>query len=325
MKWKGLPVLVTGAQGFVGSWLAERLVAEGARVIAPWRDVAAESRFRTDGIEERCDLVQLDLADYAELLRVLHEYRVRAVFHLASQSVAEVAERLPYPTFEANVRGTWTVLEACRAAREVGEEIDRIVVSSSARAYGGPRAEPYREDEPLAPSHPYAVSKAAADMVTRSYAATHGLPVGLTRMANVYGGGDFAFSRLVPGACRALLDGDRPELRSDGTAEREPLYVEDAVDAYLAVAESLDDPAMVGRAWNAGGGEVLPVIEVVRRLIAVAGVEVEPEPKGEPAEGLDRQAVDSTAIRTELGWEPRRSLDDGLRAAWDWYRARLGG
>jgi CDP-glucose 4,6-dehydratase len=324
VSWKGVPVLVTGAQGFVGSWLAERLLAEGARVIAPRRDVAAESRFRTDGIEERCDLVQLDVADYAELLRVLHEYRVRAVFHLASQSVAEVAERSPYPTWEANVRGTWTVLEACRAAREVGEEIDRIVVSSSARAYGGPRAEPYREDEPLMPSHPYAVSKAAADMIARSYAATHGLPVAITRMASVYGGGDLAFTRLVPGACRALADGDRPELRSDGTPEREPLYVEDAVDAYLAVAESLDDPATCGRAWNAGGGEVVPVIDVVRRLIAIAGAGVEPDPKGEPAEDLDRQAVDSTAIRTELGWQPRHSLDDGLRATWDWYRERLG-
>jgi CDP-glucose 4,6-dehydratase len=254
---------------------------------------------------------------------VLHEYRVRAVFHLASQSVAELAERSPYPTWEANVRGTWTVLEACRAAREVGEEIDRIVVSSSARAYGGPRAEPYREDEPLAPSHPYAVSKAAADLIARSYAATHALPVAVTRMANVYGGGDRAFTRLVPGACRALANGDRPQLRSDGTPEREPLYVEDAVDAYMAVAESLDDPAAIGRAWNAGGGEMLPVIDVVRRLIAAAGADLEPDPKGEPAGGLDRHAVDSTAIRTELGWQPRHTLDDGLRAAWDWYRERL--
>ena len=323
MRWKDLPVLVTGAQGFVGSWLAERLLAEGARVIAPRRDVAAESRFRTDGIEERCDLVQLDIADYAEVMRVLHEYRVRAVFHLASQSIAEVAERSPHPTWEANVRGTWTVLEACRAAREVGEEIERIVVSSSARAYGPSRAEPYREDEPVSPTHPYAVSKAAADLIARSYAATHALPVAVTRMANVYGGGDLAFTRLVPGACRALVKGDRPELRSDGTPERESLYVEDAVDAYLAVAESLDDPAMTGRAWNAGSDEVMPVIELVRRLIAISGAEVEPEPKGEPLNGLDRQAVDSTAIRTELGWQPRWSLDDGLRATWDWYRERL--
>lgn len=320
-----MPVLVTGAQGFVGSWVAERLLAEGARVIAPRRDVAAESRFRTEGLEERCDLVQVDIADYAEVLRVLHEYRVRAVFHLASQSIAEAAERAPYPTWEANVRGTWTVLEACRAAREVGEEIDRIVVSSSARAYGQSRAEPYREDEPVAPTHPYAVSKATADLIARSYAVTHELPVAVTRMANVYGGGDLAFTRLVPGACRALVKGNRPELRSDGTPERESLYVEDAVDAYLAVAESLDDPATIGRAWNAGSGEVLPVIEVVRRLIAIAGSDVEPDPKGNPIDGLDRQAVDSTRIREELGWAPRWSLDEGLAATWDWYRARLGG
>jgi CDP-glucose 4,6-dehydratase len=325
LTWKDVPVLVTGAQGFVGSWLAERLLAEGARVIAPRRDVSPQSRFRTDGVEERCDLVQLDIADYAELLRVLHEYRVGAVFHLASQSIAEVAERSPYPTWEANVRGTWTVLEACRAAREVGEEIDRVVVSSSALAYGIPGDRPAREDDPLEPIHPYAVSKAAADMIARSYAATHALPVAVTRMANVYGGGDLAFSRLVPDACRALVNGHRPALRSDGTPEREVLYVEDAVEAYLAIAASLDDAANIGRVWNAGGGEAPPVIEVVKRLIAISGQDVEPEIQGEPREGRDRRALDSTAIRDELGWAPAWDLDRGLAKTYEWYRERLTG
>ena len=318
-------MLVTGAQGFIGTWLAERLLAEGARVIAPRRDVAAESRFRTDGVEERCDLVQLDIADYPELLRVLHEYRVRAVFHLASQSIVDVADRSPYPTWEANVRGTWTVLEACRAAREVGEGIERVVVSSSARAYDRQRDRPHREDDPVGHSHPYAVSKAAADLIARSYAVTHGLPVATTRMANVYGGGDLAFSRLVPDACRALVAGDRPVLRSDGTPERELLYVEDAVEAYLAVAASLDDPANTGRAWNAGGGEVPAIIEVVQRLIAISGRDVEPDIRGEPRRGRDREAVDSTAIREELGWAPAWDLDRGLAATYEWYRERLGG
>ena len=318
-RWDGVPVLVTGAQGFIGAHVAERLLDEGAEVVAPRRDVAPESRFRTDGVDERCRLVQLDITDYAELIRVLHEYRVRAVFHLASQSIVEVAERAPYSTWESNVRGTWTVLEACRAAREVGEEIERIVVSSSARAYGLARAEPYREDEPVAPVHPYAVSKATADMIARSYASTHDLPVAVTRMVNIYGAGDLAYTRLIPGACRALVEGDRPALRSDGTPEREALYVDDAVDAYLAVAASLDDPANGGRAWNAGSGEVLPVIDVIRRLIAIAGSDVEPKIEGDPIDGLDRQAVDSTRIREELGWSPRWDLDRGLAATYQWY------
>ena len=322
-RWDGLPVLVTGAQGFVGAWLAERLLDAGARVIAPRRDVAAGSRFRAAGIEERCDLVQLDIADYPALLRVLHEHRVRAVFHLASQSIAEVAQRSPYPTWETNVRGTYTVLEACRAAREVGEEIDRIVVASSLHAYGPPGEHPFREGDPLRPVHPYAVSKAAADTIARSYAATHALPVAAVRMANVYGGGDLSFSRLVPDACRALVSGDRPVLRSDGTPERELLYVEDAVEAYLAVAESLDDAARIGRAWNAGSGEPVPVLDVVKRLIRVAGADVEPEVQGQASGEADRQALDSSAIRDELGWSPRWDLDRGLAGTYEWYAAHL--
>jgi CDP-glucose 4,6-dehydratase len=314
--WDGSAVLVTGAQGFVGSWLAERLLAEGARVIVPRRDVAPDSRFRTAGIEERCDLVQLDIADYPALLRVLHEYRVRAVFHLASQSIADVAARSPYPTWEANVRGTYTVIEACRAAREVGEGIDRIVVASSLHAYGPAGDRPFSEDDPLRPVHPYAVSKAAADSIARSYAATHDLPVAVVRMANVYGGGDLSWSRLVPDACRALVNGDRPVLRSDGTPERELLYVEDAVSAYLAVA---DHPGV----WNVGPGEPAPVIDVVRRLIRTAGLDLEPDVQGAPAAGPDRQALDSTKIRNELGWQPQWDLDRGLAATYEWYRTHL--
>ena len=324
-RWDGLPVLVTGAQGFVGAWLAERLLAAGARVIAPRRDVSAASRFRTAGIEERCDLVQLDIADYPALLRVLHEYRVRAVFHLASQSIAEVAQRSPYPTWETNVRGTYTVLEACRAAREVGEEIDRVVVASSLHAYGPPTDRPFTEDDPLRPVHPYAVSKAAADTIARSYAATHRLPVAVVRMANVYGGGDLSFSRLVPDACRALANDERPVLRSDGTPERELLYVEDAVGAYLAVAESLDEPDRLGRAWNAGAGDPVPVLEVVKRLIRVSGRDVEPDVQGEAGGAADRQALDSSAIRDELGWSPEWDLDRGLAATYEWYAAHLTG
>jgi len=321
-RWDGVPVLVTGAQGFVGTWLAERLLARGARVIAPRREVPAGSRFRAEGIEGRCELVPFDIAVPAQVSRVLREHGVRAVFHLASQSIADVAERSPYPTFEANVRGAYSVLEACRAE---GEGVDRVVVASSLYAYGRALDRPFREDDPLRPLHPYAVSKAAADSIARSYASTHGLPVAVLRMANIYGGGDLAFSRLVPDVCRSLVRGERPVLRSDGTPERDLLYVDDAVAAYVAVAESLDDPALAGRAWNAGGGEPAPVIEVVRRLIAASGAELEPEIRGAPAGGVDRQSLDSGAIAAELGWLPEWDLDRGLAATWDWYREHLAG
>ncbi|MEA2396749.1 MAG: hypothetical protein QOK25_305 [Thermoleophilaceae bacterium] len=325
-RWDGVAVLVTGAQGFVGSWLAERLLAAGARVVVPRRDTAAESRFRSEGIEDGCDVADADITDYQAALRVLHEYRVGAVFHLAAQSIAEVAARSPYSTWESNLRGTYTLLEAVRAAREVGEDIERVVVSSSVLAYGDSAAQPWREDHALEPVAPYAVSKAATDLIARSYARSFGLPVAVARMANVYGGGDLNFSRLVPDACRSLVTGDRPVLRSDGTPVRELLYVEDAVAAYLAMAESLDDESLVGRAWNAGGGQALPVLDIVGRLIRASGRDVEPEVHGQPSSeaGEDRLELDSSAIRDELGWTPSFDLDRGLAATYAWYQARLG-
>jgi CDP-glucose 4,6-dehydratase len=269
-----MAVLVTGAQGFVGSWLAERLLGRGERVIVPDRPAAPGSRFREEHIGARCEPAPLDVTDPASVLRVLREHDVRAVFHLASRSIVEAAERDPHATWETNVRGTYGVLDACRRA---GAE--RVVVASSSLAYGPGLGRPFREDDALRATHPYAASKAAADIAARTYAA-HGLRVAVVRMANVYGGGDLSLSRLVPDACRALAAGERPVLRSDGTPQREVLYVEDAVDAYLAVAASLDDPAQAGRAWNAGSGEVPAAVEVVRRLIRVAGLELEPDVRG---------------------------------------------
>jgi CDP-glucose 4,6-dehydratase len=324
-SWQGSSALVTGAQGFIGSWLAERLLDGGARVVVPRRDFDPEARFRTDGVEKRCTVVLADLVDYESLLRTLNEHDVSAVFHLAAQTIVGTANRSPLSTFETNVRGTYNLLEACRALGDGCPE--RIVVASTDKAYGAHEALPYREDFALQPSYPYDVSKACADMIARSYAATYELPVAVTRLANVYGGGDLNWTRLVPDIARALVRGERPVIRSDGTPERDYLYVEDAVDAYLAIAGSLDREELHGRAWNAGWGEPIGVRELVDRLIAVSGHDIEPDVQGEgtPHGEIDRQFLDSTAIREELGWSPRVDLTDGLRRTWAWYEGHLGG
>jgi CDP-glucose 4,6-dehydratase len=319
-------VLVTGAQGFIGSWLAERLLDEGARVVVPRRDVPALSRFRIAGLEERCEVVQAELTAYDDVVRLLNEHDARVVFHLAAQTTVGTANRSPLSTFESNIRATWTLLEACRASGVVGQPVAKVVVASSDKAYGRHDTLPYQEDFPLQPSFPYDVSKAAADMIARSYAATWNLPVAVTRLANVYGGGDFNFSRIVPDTARALVNGDRPVIRSDGSPQRDYLYVEDAVEAYLAVADSLDGPELRGRAWNAGTGRPAAVIDVARALIAAAGRDVEPDVRGSgtPHGEIDRQYLDSTAIREELGWRPRWELDRGLAETWAWYEHHLG-
>jgi CDP-glucose 4,6-dehydratase len=312
------PVLVTGGQGFVGSWLADRLLAGGAEVHVLGHGGAGG--YALDGLAERCKPVEADLLDAESLRHALLDHDIRAVFHLAAVSLAPEAARSPLTAYEVNVRGTWSLLEACRRTGGV----ERVVVASTDRAYGAGEGLPYREGHGLKPRYPYDASKACADIVARSYAATYDLPVAVLRLANVFGGGDPHWSRLVPGTVRALLEGKRPEVRSNGEMMRDFLYVKDAVEAYLAVAESLDQPEMRGRAWNASLGQPVTVLDVVQRLIAISGVDVEVDVQGTgfPHGEVPYQWLDSSALERELSWHPRWDLQRGLEATYRWYAER---
>jgi CDP-glucose 4,6-dehydratase len=294
----------------------------GDDVVVLSRSDLAGSRFDAEGFRERCTLVEGSLTDIDSLRRALEAHDVTEVFHLGAQTQVGLANRSPLGTWETNIRGTYSLLEALRERGGV----ERVVVASSDKAYGSHEDLPYREDYALQPSYPYDVSKAATDMIARSYAATYDMPVAVTRLANVYGPGDVNWARVIPDTARALVRGERPVIRSDGTPERDYIYVEDAADAYLAVAGSLDDPAQRGRAWNAGSGTPLSVLEVVRRLIAVSGRDVEPDVQGTgvPHGEIDRQYLDPTAMQWELGWSPKWDLDAGLAVTWEWYERTLG-
>jgi CDP-glucose 4,6-dehydratase len=289
-------------------------------VIALSRSDLVGSRFDTEGLRERCTLAEGTLCDLSAMRRVLEEHEVNTVFHLGAKTQVKQANRHPYTTWETNIRGTYTLLEALRQHGGV----ERIVVASSDKAYGPHRDLPYREGHALQASYPYDVSKAATDMIARSYAATYGMPIAVTRLANVYGPGDVNWARVIPDTARSLVRGEPPVILSDGTPERDYLYVEDAAEAYLAVLGSLDDPANYGRAWNAGWGQPRSVLEVVKLLIEISGHKVEPEIRGKALDGeLDRQFLDPTAIREELGWAPKWDMERGLRAAWVWYERTL--
>jgi CDP-glucose 4,6-dehydratase len=321
MTRKGEVAFVTGAYGFIGGHLTKRLLAEGAEVVILQRDRPAHSLIVIEGDEPACSVAQGDLSDHQSLLRILNEYGVTTVFHLAAQAIVAVANRSPLSTFETNIRGTYNLLEAARLAPTV----ERVVVASSDKAYGQHEELPYREDAKLQPTFPYDTSKAAADLVARSYAETYGLPVAVTRLANVYGGGDFNFSRLVPELARAIHAGEAPVIRSDGSPERDFIYAADAVDAYLTIADGLKDPANIGMAFNAGAGRPWPVLEIVRTMLDVAGSSLEPDIQGHgiPEGEIDRQFLDSSLIEQRLGWTPSWSLTDGLSATWEWYETAL--
>jgi CDP-glucose 4,6-dehydratase len=314
--------LVSGAHGFVGSHLARALLERGdaVRVLdrpAPrLADVGGERLSGLDllGIRDKVELVEADLRDAAAVAAAVTG--ADSVFHLAAQTIVSVARESPLETFEVNVQGAWNVFEACR---EHG--VGRVVFASSDKAYGSSPELPYREDFPLRAAYPYDASKAAADTIARSYANAYGLPLAVTRFANVYGGGDLNFSRLIPETTIALLDGRAPVIRSDGSPERDFLHVDDAVSAYLAIAAALGDGA-AGEAFNAGGERPHSVREVVGLIAAAAGGGIAPDFRGEgnPEGEIDRQFVDSTKLRELTGWRPQVELEDGLRRTLAWYR-----
>jgi CDP-glucose 4,6-dehydratase len=311
--------LVTGGRGFVGAWVCRWLLSRGDSVISFDRGARPGRRSGLEllGIAGELEEVEGDLLD-AELLRAtLARHDVDAVFHLAAQTLVGPAAKSPASTFETNVRGSWNVLEA---SREAG--VKRVVVASSDKAYGAHEELPYREDFALRPTAPYEASKAAADLLARSYWPSYGLPVAVTRFANIYGGGDTNFSRLIPEAVSAALDGRAPVLRSDGSPQRDFLYVEDAASAYLAIADALGRDDVRGEAFNAGGGSPRAVGDVVGLIARLAGADMGPRVLGEgnPAGEIDRQYVDPTKIREVVGWEPAVGLEDGLRRTIEWYR-----
>ena len=312
--------MVTGARGFVGAWLARALLERGERVVSFDRRRAAErpSAVGMLGIEAELVQVEGELTDAELVTRTLDAEAVETVFHLAAETIVGTVQASPVAGFESNVRGTWTVLDSCRR-----KGVERVVVASSDKAYGTHSELPYREDFALRPTAPYEASKAAADLIARSYWHSYGLPVAVTRFANIYGGGDLNFSRLIPEAVSAALDGRPPVLRSDGSPERDFLYVEDAASAYLAIADNLHRDDVRGEAFNAGGGRPYPVGEVVELIARLAGTGVAPEVRGagNPAGEIDRQYVDPARLRERLGWEPAVGLEDGLRLTLEWYRA----
>jgi CDP-glucose 4,6-dehydratase len=315
--WSGRTVLVTGAAGLLGGWLCRHLIGEGAQVLGldlDWPHGAIlspdEPVIRLDG----------DVRDRDTVEQALNGHEADVVVHLAAQTQVGVANDDPVSTFEHNVLGTWVVLDACRRSGSV----QSVVVASSDKAYGDRGGEAYVESDALAARHPYAASKTCTDVLAQTYAESYGLPVGISRCGNMYGGGDLEWERIVPGTIRSLLRSERPIVRSDGSFVRDYLYVEDAAEGVALLARAVaerDD--LRGGAFNLAAGTRLSVLELVERIRQLAGVDLEPEILDEAVNEIREQRVDATKARAELGWEPRHTLDEGLRSSIDWYRDYL--
>jgi len=319
--WRDRKVAVTGATGLLGSHLTGELVERGADVVVLWRDDVPPSPV-AETWREKVSIVRGDVTDQGLLERMLGEYEVRTVFHLAAQSQVGVANRNAVSTFEANIAGTWNLLEAVRHSPRV----EQAVSASSDKAYGAQEHLPYDENMPLLAVHPYDVSKACADMLCTSYHRTWDVPVAITRCGNFFGPGDRNWERLVPGTIRSLLRGERPVIRSDGTLVRDYLYVVDGALAYLRVAEAMaEQPSLAGEAFNFSTERPLSVLELTAMLQEAAGTAIEPDIRNDASHEIPAQFLSARKARAELGWKPAWTIEDALGETVAWYRSYLGG
>jgi CDP-glucose 4,6-dehydratase len=317
--WRGRKVLVTGATGIVGSWLVKDLLALKAEVVALVQDTDYKSELYRSGDLFRLTVVSGMLEDYWTLDRAINHHEIQTVLHLGAQTIVGTAHRAPLPTFEANIRGTYNLLEACRVHRDL---VSGVVVASSDKAYGEQPNLPYTEDMPLGGQHPYDVSKSCTDLITQCYSQTYGLKVGIARCGNIYGGGDLNWTRIVPGTIRSLLLGERPILRSDGMFVRDYIYVKDAARAYIRLAERLDDPAVAGEAFNFSTESPVSVLEIVRTIQSLMRCQhLEPRILSSARGEIRAQYLSAAKARTLLGWTPEYGLGRGLSETINWYRA----
>src|SRR3989338_8774347 len=319
MNWKDMPVLVTGADGFIGSCVAREFADQGAHVVTIVRDLKRYSNIDALGLRGLVTVVHGDLADLEVCSRVMNEYEIGICIHIAAQSIVGTANASPLSTFESNIKGTWNVLEAARLSKF----IKGMVVASSDKAYGVQKKLPYTEDSPLLGTYPYDASKACADIIARSYFKTFGLPLAITRNANTYGGGDLNFSRLVPDTIKSLINNQQPVIRSDGTPERDYMYIKDAVSSYMVLASNLHRKDVQGEAFNFGTGKPVSVLELYTKMIKLMGKKIRPKILGQAKHEIDRQYLSIDKVKKVLNWKPKYSLEQGLKETIAWYKGYL--
>lgn len=315
--WRDRNVLVTGCTGLLGSQLTGMLVEQGANVVGLVRDMVPKSNLIQTGIFDRINIVRGSVEDYFTVERTLNEYEIDTVFHLAAQTIVGIANNNPLSTFESNIKGTWSVLEACRRVPTV----KKMVTASSDKAYGDQEKLPYDETSPLQGSHPYDVSKSCADLLAHAYYDTYKLPVCVTRCGNFYGPGDLNFNRIVPGTIWSVLKGEAPTIRSDGTYIRDYFYVKDGALAYLHLAEKMQDPKIHGEAFNFSNELQITVLELTTKILKLMGkTDMKPVVLNQASNEIKHQYLSAKKAREMLGWESKYDIDDALKETIAWYK-----
>lgn len=317
--------MITGANGFLGSHLSIRLFREGAQVIGIIKETP-ENSFLAITLKEAnlcgIKIIKSDIVDFKSMLKIFKRYEPDVCLHVAAQPIVVIANKSPLPTLETNIKGTWNILEAARLCG-----VKSVVVASSDKAYGEHKRLPYTEEAALLALHPYDASKACTDILARVYAHTYGLNTAVTRCANIYGPGDFNFSRIIPDTIRLAILNKDPVIRSDGTPLRDYVYIDDIVNAYLLLAKNLYNKKIkAGEAFNFGSGKPVSVLAVVNKILTItkkAGLKPQIMSKRKISGEIDKQYLSSRKARKVLMWQPKYTLDRGLEETYKWYKLHL--
>ncbi|MFA4854634.1 MAG: NAD-dependent epimerase/dehydratase family protein [Candidatus Omnitrophota bacterium] len=319
--WNARKVLITGGNGFIGAWLTLALSRYGAKVVILVRENIKNPLFSPKELA-RVEVIKADITDFASLSGIFKRCKADTCFHLAGQPIVSIANESPFPTFESNIKGTWNVLESARQAL-----VKRLIIASADKAYGDQKRLPYTEQMPLLAVHPYGASKICAELLSRTYLNTYGLPVAIVRSSNTYGGGDLNLTRIIPDTINAVLNNKNPVIRGNGSSLRDFVYIEDVIDAYLTLAESLYEKRVKGESFNLGSGRPISILEIAKKIIEISGRRgIFPIVLGKvnPENEISRQYLSNKKAGRILGWHPRYDLDEGLKLTINWYKDFYG-
>ena len=313
--------LVTGASGFIGAHMARRLLASGHEVVSILHDLTPSSTARLLDIYDRVTWCIGDIRDEQLVKRILGDYSIDMVYHLAALPIVEMGMRTCRPMFEVNFMGTLSILEALREATVSGKDTGLLYFSTD--KYYGPMqyGRPYQEQDPSFANAPYELSKACADMTIRMY---HNMDfvknVVIVRPSNQYGVADLN-PRIIPNTIRRCLKGQSPIIYDGVTYTREFTYVTDTVEAAYGLSQMFPDVS--GHAFNIGTGEQKnqnQVVEEILKYFPNLKPEVQP-PKAYTRREIPYQVLNNEKILS-TGWKPRVTFEKGIEETVNWWRGQ---